>query len=247
MPSESARAAERAPTGGYVVRWQALPGPCARASTALDGGAQVDAAMDARPWLILLDAGGVGDAVAQVLAMRGEASVRIPRRDRRACGVSDGGVSEADDLRRTLEQRAGECRGVLFLWPLDVALAGDEIAAGADCLAALLGVVQALALVGGAHPPRLWIVTRGAQCVTARETGRAPQAAVWGLGRVIATEHPELWGGLVDLDPSGRTFADARNVCDAIAAGGAEDQQAYRAGVRYGARLVSRPDAPHGA
>ena len=27
------------------------------------------------------------------------------------------------------------------------------------------------------------------------------QAPVWGLGRVIAQEHPTLWGGLVDLDP----------------------------------------------
>ena len=37
------------------------------------------------------------------------------------------------------------------------------------------------------------------------------QAALWGTGRVVAEEHPELWGGLVDLDP-GAAAGDARQL-----------------------------------
>ncbi|HLX49652.1 MAG TPA: beta-ketoacyl reductase [Streptosporangiaceae bacterium] len=34
-----------------------------------------------------------------------------------------------------------------------------------------------------------------------RHEAHLPHAALWGLGRVIAGECPELWGGTIDLDP----------------------------------------------
>jgi acyl carrier protein len=237
---------DAAETEAYGVRWHPLTGPRARMGAleepAAKNGTSPDAAVATGCWLILRDAGGVGDAVAQALALRGQASVRIPRCDHRAKGARDGAI-EADELRRALEQRAHECSGVLFLWPLDATPGGDEVEAAGECLAGMLAVVQALALGGGAHPPRLWIVTRGAQRVTGREPMRAAQAAVWGLGRVVAAEHPELWGGLLDLDPSGRPLEDARHVCETIG-GCEEDQRAWRDGVGYVPRLVRLPAAP---
>jgi acyl transferase domain-containing protein len=67
---------------------------------------------------------------------------------------------------------------------------------------------------GSKRPPqvRLWLVTRGAiepepQPHEVQRTVAPPailaQAPLWGLGRVIALEAPELWGGLIDL-PSQR-------------------------------------------
>src|SRR6185369_13467025 len=72
------------------------------------------------------------------------------------------------------------------------------------------------------------------------EIGQAP---LWGFGRALALEHPELWGGLVDLDdePSS-TLAVA--LADELFGGGGEDQVAYRAGRRYAARLERQPDLP---
>src|SRR5207248_767751 len=53
------------------------------------------------------------------------------------------------------------------------------------------------------RPPRLWLVTRGAQAVGSDPApASVAEAALWGLGRVIANEHAEIWGGLVDLDPA---------------------------------------------
>jgi 6-methylsalicylic acid synthase len=65
---------------------------------------------------------------------------------------------------------------------------------GEPVAAASLLVRTAQALVG--RPVTLWCLTRGA-----REGKALADAGLWGLGRVIGGEHPELWGGIVDLDP----------------------------------------------
>ncbi|MEU4565130.1 type I polyketide synthase [Micromonospora sp. NPDC023956] len=64
--------------------------------------------------------------------------------------------------------------------------------------ALLLSLVQALADTG--LPGRLWCLTRGAVAVGGGETVADPYAAAaWGLGRVVALEQPDRWGGLIDL------------------------------------------------
>ena len=66
----------------------------------------------------------------------------------------------------------------------------------------MLDVVQVLAEAGGAEPPRLWLVTRGAQAVGERPLPISlAQSPLWGLGRVIAAEHPALACTRIDLDP----------------------------------------------
>ncbi|WP_461088096.1 acyltransferase domain-containing protein, partial [Streptomyces deserti] len=61
-----------------------------------------------------------------------------------------------------------------------------------------LALVQALGDAGIGAP--LWVATRGAVSV-GRSDGSVDVAgaSVWGLGRVVALEYPQLWGGLVDL------------------------------------------------
>ena len=58
------------------------------------------------------------------------------------------------------------------------------------------------ALVSGGGPARLFIVTRNAQPVVDGDRANPVHAVLWGLGRSIALEHPEIWGGLIDLDES---------------------------------------------
>ncbi|PRQ09065.1 type I polyketide synthase [Enhygromyxa salina] len=46
----------------------------------------------------------------------------------------------------------------------------------------------------------LWLLTRGAISIGRADALSNPlQAMAWGLGRVIALEHPDRWGGLIDL------------------------------------------------
>ncbi len=84
---------------------------------------------------------------------------------------------------------------------------------------------------------QVWLVTRGAQAV-----GEAPgalnleQAPVWGLGRAIAVERPELRCRCVDLDPD-KPAGEVRELADEILHAGGEDQVGWRRGTRYVARL----------
>nr|AJW65407.1 type I modular polyketide synthase [Nocardiopsis sp. CMB-M0232] len=98
-------------------------------------------------------------------------------------------------------------------------------------------LVQALGDAGTEAP--LWCATWGA--VPAGVPVSAPeQAAVWGAGRVAALEHPDRWGGLVDLPPSfDERAADA--LCAVLA--GDEDQVAIR-GARVLARRLVRAAVP---
>ncbi|TQF08105.1 SDR family NAD(P)-dependent oxidoreductase [Kitasatospora acidiphila] len=144
----------------------------------------------------------------------------------------------------------GEFAGVLSLLALDERpMAADgHLAAG---LAGTLLLVQALGDAGVAAP--LWAVTRGAVSVGADgDRVLSPvQAQVWGLGRVAALEHADLWGGLVDL-PEVLGEGVVRRLVGVLASGpGAggvvEDQVAVRGSGVFGRRLVRAVPAGAGA
>ncbi|WP_143079012.1 type I polyketide synthase, partial [Streptomyces monashensis] len=108
-------------------------------------------------------------------------------------------------------------------------------------------LVQALGDAAVVAP--LWTLTRGAVATTAGDPVPEPdQAAVWGLGRVVALEHPDRWGGLVDLPPTldGRSAARLVTLLAEGAKGTSpqEDQAAIRTGGVLGRRLVPAAHAP---
>ncbi|WP_216377778.1 hypothetical protein, partial [Streptomyces sp. NL15-2K] len=84
---------------------------------------------------------------------------------------------------------------------LTARLAGLEAAGVVSVLGSVgetLSLVQALVEVGCRAP--LWLATRGA-VVAGRADGVVDvhQAELWGFGRAVGLEYPELWGGLLDL------------------------------------------------
>jgi acyl transferase domain-containing protein/acyl carrier protein len=98
--------------------------------------------------------------------------------------------------------------------------------------------LQAALRAGGRQ--RLWFVTRGSQTVDpARpEPVAVDQAALWGAARVVAEEHPDLWGGLVDVDPEAAPEEFASVLARHLAEGDDEDQVALRGGQRFALRLA---------
>ncbi|MEH0975057.1 SDR family NAD(P)-dependent oxidoreductase, partial [Micromonospora sp. CPCC 205546] len=128
--------------------------------------------------------------------------------------------------------------GVLCVPPASDRALPDAPAVSAGA-ALLLTLTQALADAG--LPGRLWCLTRGAVGVGGGETVADPWPALaWGLGRVVALEQPDRWGGLVDLPARvDRTTADALL---AVLADGGHDQVAIRPQGLFGRRLV--PAAP---
>ncbi|MGW3789511.1 SDR family NAD(P)-dependent oxidoreductase [Micromonospora chokoriensis] len=136
------------------------------------------------------------------------------------------------------EDRASLAARLAELPPLDgiVALvADDEDSALAGCLA----LIQALGDADVSAP--LWFLTSGAVSAGRFDPIRRPaQAVAWGLGRVAGLEHPDRWGGLVDV-PEQPDDAAVRRVLAAVSGDWHEDQVAVRDSGLFVSRLVRAP------
>ncbi|MEV0504964.1 acyltransferase domain-containing protein, partial [Streptomyces spectabilis] len=126
---------------------------------------------------------------------------------------------------RLYDLAGAELTGVVSLLGLDESAVDGHEAVFAG-LAGTVALVQALGDAGiGA---RLWTVSQGAVATGRGDRAVSPgQAQLWGLGRVVALEHPDRWGGLIDLPLSYDTRTGARFAA-ALAAPGGEDQLAVR-------------------
>ncbi len=94
-----------------------------------------------------------------------------------------------------------------------------------------------VAMAAMATPPKLFMLTRNAQPVSEGDRANPTHAVLWGLGRTLALEHPQIWGAVVDVDESVPAQLGARYVVDEAHSDTGEDQVVYRAGVRRVARL----------
>ncbi|CKO31979.1 phenolpthiocerol synthesis type-I polyketide synthase PPSB [Mycobacterium tuberculosis] len=103
-------------------------------------------------------------------------------------------------------------------------------------LAAAMGASSATAI----PPPKLFIMTRNAQPISEGDRANPGHAVLWGLGRSLALEHPEIWGGIIDLDDSMPAELAVRHVLTAAHGTDGEDQVVYRSGARHVPRLQRR-------
>ncbi len=168
-------------------------------------------------WIVTSSDAGDAKAMAQGLSAAGAAAEFVP----------------VDGLPRALQRGKTE-------WP-----AGLVVVAGAqEDGRQLLPIVRAVA--AAALP--IWFVTRGAQAVgSERGPLCVPAAALWGAARVVGAEHPQLWGGLVDLDPALDFASSAPALLAHLRAGDGEDQVALRGGRRHVLRLTPQPAQPASA
>ncbi|KAK1185165.1 type I polyketide synthase [Streptomyces sp. NBS 14/10] len=129
--------------------------------------------------------------------------------------------------------------GVLSLLALDEAPhpRHPEVPVGT---ALTLTLIQAL-IAREDIAPRLWLATHEAVATSPADTLDHPlQAMVWGLGRTTALEHPDLWGGLIDL-PDTLTERVLRGLVTALTTSHDEDELALRATGPRTRRLVRTP------
>ncbi|NUP51182.1 MAG: acyltransferase domain-containing protein, partial [Catenulispora sp.] len=156
-------------------------------------------------------------------------------------------TTEHSDLDRTtlgrrlsqLAATAGEApiAGIVSLLALDESPLGDRASVHAAVAGTLL-LVQALGDAGITAP--LWSVTRGAVATGQGDALESPvQAQVWGLGRVVALEHSERWGGLVDLPQQWDERVAARFCAVLSGASGASGSAASPASPASPASLAS--------
>ncbi len=145
-------------------------------------------------------------------------------------------VPAAADRAALAEALPADAVGVLSL----LALAEDSYPGQTSARRGAVQNLQLLQALGDTDVPApLWCATSSAVAVQTPVT--APlQALVWGMGRVAALEHPERWGGLVDLPAELDDRAGDRLV--AVLSGSiGEDQVAIRAAGVFGRRLTQAP------
>jgi len=103
---------------------------------------------------------------------------------------------------------------ILYLWGLDMTVppSANAETLTREAVRSCLGLVDLIQCVSGSRSreTRVWVVTRHAQQIDSANgktmEPRLAHSALWGLGRSLATEHPDLFGGLIDLAPGAESF-----------------------------------------
>ncbi|WP_435113966.1 acyltransferase domain-containing protein, partial [Nocardiopsis synnemataformans] len=219
----------------YDVTWKRCPDP---------GPARLDGT-----WLVLTSR-TVGEkeavAITDALGRAGASTLPVALTLEQATDP----VALAECLKTAVSGAAGasERRGTPAITGIVSLLGLDEEACSEHPVlrlgsAATVNLLKALPEAGVEAP--VWAVTRGAVSVSGSERLENPvQALVWGLGRCAALEHPDRWGGLVDL-PTHMDNRTLDRLCAVVAGFDGEDQVALRASGVHVRRLVrsTRSDA----
>ncbi|BAZ22955.1 beta-ketoacyl synthase [Kalymmatonema gypsitolerans NIES-4073] len=210
-----------------------------------------DAPSESKGWLILADQQGIAQQLAAQLQSTGDVCTLVkPGKEfqqfsQQEFTIDPNNPEDFQQLLATVTVQLPPLTGVVHLWCLDTSEVKDltikslEASSKQGC-GSTLHLVQALVKVGLSQPPRLWLVTQGAQPVLDTNT-RVPglaQSPLWGMGRVISLEHPELWGGILDLDPNATNDEAVTTLLTEISDLDCEDHIAFRDGQRYVARLM---------
>ncbi|QQR41765.1 type I polyketide synthase [Myxococcus xanthus] len=209
----------------YELEWQARP---------LDApAAGAEAAHAGTQCLILADAAGLGARLAERLTQQGWHVVTVPAGARATVDGRDSALALLGHL--SPEALEGPLH-VIDLWSLDGG--GDDVPAQAlGHGTRVLALAQALVEAKG-KSTSLWLVTRGAQATSEKERiTHLGSSVLWGLGKSITREHPDLHCRRVDLDASASEHEVAQLHAELLGGSG-EDELALRGTTRRVPRLV---------
>lgn len=199
------------------------------------------------PWLVILDGDGFGAALADQLRARGSRVVEILDGESYKRLVGDGyrlDTTNPQHWEKLLAAAFGKlgCQGVIHCGALDATpwkettngtLAAD-VRRGPLCA---LRVTQAILKQDWRQTPKLHFITRGAQSIdVAADAPAVSQSTLWGFGRLIAMEHPNLGCVRIDLPATAMT-EEVDLVLRELFGRDEEDQIAFRPDGRYVARL----------
>ena len=202
-------------------------------------------------WVLAADDGGLAQELATGLAARNQTVILAQRAasgQGQPATTGPGVTSTAIDpelreswqaLIRNLAQET-PFKGVVHLAGLDghgtqamtEQMAADVRNAGASALALVQGITDSdMTPANG-----VWFVTRGAQVSERELGGEIAGAALWGFGKAVAREAPQLQPRMLDLDPD--PMAPAPDLINELLYPDQENHITYRRGRRQTARLV---------
>ncbi|MFB2837777.1 SDR family NAD(P)-dependent oxidoreductase [Floridanema evergladense] len=192
-------------------------------------------------WLILIDSEGLGQQLAKKLQLQGANCILV------SAGVSYEKIDEQhyqinphqpSHFQKLLTENINikQSFNIVHLW--SISTHQPEVKEVKNC-SSVLHLVQAVQQQNWEKAPHLWLVTKGTQAVTTiPQSVNLNGSSLWGLGRVIALEYPELQCTRLDLSAQATTEHNLQALLLELAAPDTENQIAYRQNQRYIARLV---------
>ena len=198
---------------------------------------------DPKDWLILADKQGV----AQKLATQLEATGGVPtlvyageKYQQLESGEFTINPDKPEDFQQLLES-VSSLYGVVQCWTTETGGREKIDELSRYGCGTTLYLVQALVQKNQSQPPRLWLVTTGSQPVPSSNSlmPEVAQSSLWGMGKVISLEHPELNCVRIDLDPEATIESQANALFKEIWSEDPEDQVGLRGDSRYVARLIA--------
>lgn len=196
-------------------------------------------------WLIFADQTGWGTRLAHDLEVQGNSCILVYSRSDNTSGDYQLDPTCAQDFQalwQTLTEKDQCPDRILYLWTLDTEAFSnnwtpEELQRGHGC-ESILYLLQALppSLL---KPTALWLVTAGA-VHTGEQLYSPHQAPLWGLGRVIRLEYPDLQCINLDLETEDWTEDRLTALTQELCCPDQENQVALRHGNRYVARLALR-------
>jgi acyl transferase domain-containing protein/SAM-dependent methyltransferase/acyl carrier protein len=189
-------------------------------------------------WLIFTRDTAEGEGLAGLLRERGARCAVVPMNP---STIAPAGFDPShEDFSRALSGvPATDFLEVLYLSNVQTADDADSNDSGG--VIELVNLTRALVASGRLGSCRLRVLTRGADACVAGDYPDPRGAMLWGFGRVVALEHPDLWGGLIDCDPRGASVAEREAIAAELLQPTNEDQVALRGSDRYVPRITRMP------
>ncbi|NEO77838.1 type I polyketide synthase [Moorena sp. SIO4G3] len=200
-------------------------------------------------WFIFADRQGVGENLATQMRSRGEICNLVkPGEAYQQVEAEEFTINpeNPENFQKLISHviQSGKLYGVIQCWSLETPegnFSTEELTLASQIgCGSTLSLVQALAKTELSPSPHLWLVTQGAQAVPDNNpvVSGIAQSSLWGMGKTISAEHPELKCVRVDLDPQETAQEQARILMSEIFSESREDEVAFRQENRYVARLV---------
>lgn len=198
---------------------------------------------DGKHWLIFADDEGLGQELAKHLERKGDHCHLLSYK----AIIKNTAVAPEEALLDAIEKLINELSsplyGIVHLWSCLAPQATSGVFGYTADISmhscdSVLYIVQVLSKRFDGMQ-RLWLVTRGAQPVKPGDSVAIDQSTLWGLGKVISFEIPELKCTRIDLDPLQSNAESVQLLFKQISIDDNEDQIAFREGVRFVPRLLS--------
>ncbi len=201
-------------------------------------------------WIVMNDRSGIALKLAAHLEQRDQ-TVFLANDSTRPDGSNghelpgvveiDVETADRDSWRSLFEGLPTEppIKGIVHLAALDghgadadnSQFSSDTERIGSSALAMIQGIADADLSLGNG----VWFLTRGAQVLERERSGEIAGAILWGLGKVVALEAPQLTPRMIDLDPD--QPISVPDLVDELMHPDEENHIAYRDSLRQVSRL----------